>query len=42
MKMKYIAPGKPNFEIDITYLLLALVLLVMGAGAFSLDRLLGL
>jgi putative oxidoreductase len=42
MKMKYIVPGKPNFEIDVTYLLLSLVLLVLGAGAFSLDGLVGL
>ncbi len=42
MKMKYIAPGKPNYEIDVTYLLLCLVLLVVGAGAFSLDGLVGL
>ena len=42
MKMPYISPGKPNFEIDVTYLLLALVLLVTGAGALSVDSLLGL
>jgi putative oxidoreductase len=42
MKMSYIAPGKPNYEIDVTYLLLSLVLLVLGAGALSLDGLLGL
>lgn len=41
MKMSYISPGKPNFEIDVTYLL-NLVLLVLGAGALSLDGLLGL
>ena len=42
MKMPYIAPGKPSFEIDVTYLLLALILLVIGAGALSIDSLLGL
>ena len=42
MKMKYIDPGGPNFEIDVTYLLLSFVLLVVGAGALSLDGLLGL
>jgi putative oxidoreductase len=42
MKLPYIAPGKPNYEIDVTYLLLALVLLVIGAGALSIDSLLGL
>lgn len=40
MKLGYIAPGKPNYEIDVTYLLLALVLLVTGAGVLSLDSLL--
>ena len=34
--------GKPTYEIDAVYLLLALVFLVLGAGAFSLDNLLGL
>jgi putative oxidoreductase len=42
MKMPYISPGKPNFEIDVTYLLLVLVLLITGAGALSIDSLLGL
>jgi len=39
MKLGYIIPGKPNYEIDVTYLLLALVLLVVGAGVLSLDSL---
>ncbi|HEV2138046.1 MAG TPA: DoxX family protein [Nitrososphaerales archaeon] len=34
--------GKPTYEIDAVYLLLALVFLVLGAGSFSLDSLLGL
>jgi putative oxidoreductase len=34
--------GKPTYEIDAVYLLLALVFLVLGAGPFSLDGLLGL
>ncbi len=33
--------GKPSCEIDAFYLVLALVLFVLGAGAFSLDNLLG-
>jgi putative oxidoreductase len=41
MKMPYISPGKPNYEIDVTYLLLALVLFFTGAGALSVDSLLG-
>jgi len=34
--------GKPTYEIDVVYLLLALVLLVLGAGPYSLDKFLGL
>jgi len=34
--------GKPTYEIDAVYLLLALVFLVLGAGPLSLDGLLGL
>jgi putative oxidoreductase len=34
--------GKPTYELDALYLLLALVFLVLGAGPFSLDGLLGL
>lgn len=42
MKMGYITPGKPNYEIDVTYLLLALVLVVTGAGVLSVDSLIPL
>ena len=42
MKAVYISPGKPNYEIDATYLFLCIVLLVLGAGALSIDGLLGL
>ena len=31
-----------SYEIDVLYLLLGVVLFVLGAGAFSLDKLLGL
>jgi putative oxidoreductase len=34
--------GKPTYELDALNLLLALVFLVLGAGPFSLDSLLGL
>lgn len=34
--------GKPTYEIDAVYLLLALVFFVLGAGPISLDGLLGL
>jgi uncharacterized membrane protein YphA (DoxX/SURF4 family) len=44
MHAKFISTeqGKPTYEIDVLYLLLALVFLVLGAGPYSLDRLLGL
>lgn len=32
---------KPSYEIDVLYLLLALTLLVLGAGVLSLDSLIG-
>jgi putative oxidoreductase len=34
--------GKPTYEIDLLYLLLALVFLFLGAGTYSLDHVLGL
>jgi putative oxidoreductase len=34
--------GKPSYEIDVLYALLALVFLFLGAGTYSLDHLLGL
>ncbi len=34
--------GKPTYELDALYLLVALVFLVLGAGPLSLDGLLGL
>jgi uncharacterized membrane protein YphA (DoxX/SURF4 family) len=42
MKAAYIAPTKTSVEIDITYLILSIILLVLGAGAFSLDSVIGL
>jgi putative oxidoreductase len=44
MHAKFISTeqGKPTYEIDAVYLLLALVFLVLGGGPLSLDRLLGL
>jgi putative oxidoreductase len=39
---KYVAPGKPNFELDAYYVLISIVLVVLGAGAFSIDGLVGL
>ncbi|MDA4130959.1 MAG: DoxX family protein [Thaumarchaeota archaeon] len=42
MKAAFIAPGKPSYEIDVTYFLLSIVLLVLGSGALSIDGLIGL
>jgi putative oxidoreductase len=33
--------GKPGYEIDFTYLLLSLAILLLGAGSYSLDVILG-
>jgi putative oxidoreductase len=41
MQAEYIAQGKPSYEIDALYLALALVLVFLGAGVFSLDGALG-
>jgi putative oxidoreductase len=43
MKAAYIAqPNNPSYEIDITYLILSLSLVVLGAGALSIDSFIGL
>jgi putative oxidoreductase len=34
--------GKPGYELDYTYLLLSLAILLVGAGAYSLDALIGI
>lgn len=31
--------GKPGYEIDFTYLMLSLAILLLGSGAISLDSL---
>ncbi len=36
------AGGKPGFELDFTYLMLSLGILLLGSGALSLDALLGI
>ena len=41
-KMNAVYIGKTSYEIDITYLILSLVLIVLGAGALSVDSLIGL
>lgn len=42
MKASYTSTGKPSYEIDVMYLLLSIVLLVLGAGALSIDGLVGI
>ncbi len=43
MKAAYIAqPRRPSYEIDITYLILSMVLIVLGGGALSIDSVIGL
>jgi uncharacterized membrane protein YphA (DoxX/SURF4 family) len=42
MKAAYVSSGKPSYEIDILYLLFSIMLIVLGAGAFSIDGLIGL
>jgi putative oxidoreductase len=43
MKSPYLAgQNAAAYEIDITYLLLAITLIVLGAGVFSIDAFLGL
>jgi len=41
-KMKAPYMGQNSYEIDIAYLILALVLIVLGAGVLSVDSFLGL
>lgn len=43
MKMyaEYIVSGKPSYEIDVLYLILAIVILVLGSGVLSLDGAIG-
>jgi len=40
-KMKAPYMGQNSYEIDITYLMLAIALIVLGAGVISVDSLLG-
>ena len=42
MSAAYIATGKASYEIDITYLILSIILIVLGAGALSVDSLVGI
>lgn len=42
MNAAYIATGKASYEIDITYLILSIILIVLGAGALSVDSVIDL
>src|ERR687892_351163 len=42
MNAAYIATNKPSYEIDITYLIISIILIVLGAGALSIDSVVGL
>ena len=42
MGAQYVSVGKASYEIDTLYLLLAVILIVLGAGALSIDGLIGL
>jgi putative oxidoreductase len=42
MKAAYVSSVKPTYEIDVVYLLFSIILIILGAGAFSIDRLIGL
>jgi putative oxidoreductase len=39
---KFVAFGKPNYELEAFFVLISLVLVVLGAGALSIDGLIGL
>ena len=41
MNASYIDPGKASYEIDITYLIISIILIVLGAGALSVDSTIG-
>jgi uncharacterized membrane protein YphA (DoxX/SURF4 family) len=44
MNAAYIATatGRASYEIDITYLILSIILIVLGGGALSVDSVIGL
>ena len=42
MNTAYTDPSKASYEIDITYLILSIILIVLGAGALSVDSVIGL
>jgi hypothetical protein len=42
MNAAYIDPRKASYEIDIRYLIHSIVVIVLGAGAFSVHLIIGL
>jgi putative oxidoreductase len=42
MNAAYISTSKASYEIDITYLIISIILIVLGAGALSIDSVIGL
>jgi putative oxidoreductase len=42
MKAAYINPNGPSIEIDITYLIISIILVVIGSGILSVDSLIGI
>ncbi len=42
MKASYVSTSKASFEMDALYLLLSIILIVLGAGALSIDGLISL
>ena len=42
MKAAYVSSGKPSYEIDVMYLLFSVILIILGAGAFSIYGLIAL
>jgi putative oxidoreductase len=42
MNAAYISTSKASYEIDITYLIISIILIVLGAGSLSIDSVIGL
>ncbi len=42
MKAAYVSSSKPSYEVDVMYLLFAVILIILGAGAFSIYGLIAL
>ena len=42
MKAAYINPNGTSYEIDITYLIISIILVVIGSGILSVDSLIGI